>query len=216
LRYTRHSLIPEPGGAPGGGPAGALSLSLRPDRDALILRATETVQAGFTVLTAEAEIACAPDPLLTPQRWSLSLCWQTGPQSGAAKGEMDQKRSGRSSGKELIFNAAKERRRPAPERWTGFWNLFSAVQRLPFQAASVLTFDLFEEMDLFKPGQRLVYIGPQTVTLKGQPIALHVFEQTGHGVLPWHWWLDEQHRVVLASGGQRAYLLDSEAKGGAA
>lgn len=60
------------------------------------------------------------------------------------------------------------------------------------------------------------YIGPQSITLGEKTLSLHVFEQTGHGVLPWRWWLDDQHRVLLAAGGRRAYLLTPSGKGGAA
>jgi hypothetical protein len=216
LSYVRHTLSPEIGGAPGGTPAGSLTLTLKPAGDELTVLAAEVIPSGLTSMTAEAEILCSKDTLLTPKRWSLSLRWQTPPQSGAAKGEMDQKRTGRADGKELVFAGAKERRRPAPEHWTCFWNLFSVVQRLPFEAEPALCFDLFEEMDLHKPGQRLAYMGRQPFTAGGKTLNLHVFEQTGHGMLPWRWWLDDQHRVLLAAGGRRAYLLDTTSKGGAA
>lgn len=216
LRYARHALIPERNGEPGGGPAGSLLIEQKTGTSVLRLIATENVAAGFSSPTYTALIDCANDTLLTPQRWSLAIRWEAGKLAKIHPGELDQTRSGRIDGKDLVFKGTKERRLPAPGRWTSLWNLFAAVPRLPFDAASALTFDLFEGLDLHKPGQRLAYSGPQTVELNGQSLALHVFEQTGRGVLPWHWWLDEQHRVVLASGGQRAYLLDSAKKGGAA
>jgi hypothetical protein len=216
LRYARHALIPERDGMPGGGPAGSVLIEQKPGPSALRLIATESVAAGFSSPTYTADIRCAHDALLTPQSWTLDVRWLAGRQANIKPGELDQTRGGRVEGREIVHKGAKERRRPAPERWTSLWNLFAVVPRLPFDVASALAFDLFEELDLHKPEQRLAYIGPQTVTLKGQTLALHVFEQTGRGVLPWHWWLDEQHRVVLASGGQRAYLLDATAKGGAA
>lgn len=216
LRYVRHALIPERDGGPGGGPAGALVIAQKPASEGWLLQATETVAAGFSSPTTAAEIACSRDALLTPQRWSLSVGWLSGQQANIRPGELNQKRSGRADGKELVFQASKEHRRPAPAQWTGFWNLFAAVPRLPFDATSVLSFDLFEDLELQKPGQRLAYVGPQSVTLGSRMLGLHVFEQTGRGVLPWRWWLDDQHRVLLAAGGRRAYLLDAAAKGGAA
>jgi hypothetical protein len=216
LRYARHSLVPEINGGPGGGPAGLLAIEQKPEPDALTLLAAESVAAGFSSPTTTAEIACARDALLTPRRWTLSVRWHSGPLADLRPGEIDQARSGRADGQDLVFLANQERRRPAPARWTGFWNLFAAVPRLPFDAGSVLSFDLFEELELHKPGQRLAYAGPQAVELRGQTLALHVFEQTGRGVLPWRWWLDGQHRVLLAAGGRRAYLLDATKKGGAA
>lgn len=227
LRYVRHALIPEPDGTPGrGAHSGTLFIEQNPKtvslargaagEEAILLRATETVTTGFSTPTTVAEIACAKDPLLTPRRWSLNLRWQTSAPGKVMAGELDQERSGRAEGNDLVFKATKERRRPAPERWTSFWSLFAVVQRLPFDAASALTFDLFEDLELHKPGQRLAYVGPQAVTLGGKAMGLQVFEQTGHGVLPWRWWLDGQHRVLLAAGGRRAYLLDTGVKGGVA
>lgn len=216
LRYVRHALIPDPSGAYGGGPAGSLALDVKPDANAVALRAAEAVQAGFTIMTTEAEVICAPDALLTPRTWTLKVGWKAGPLSGMATDGMPQTRTGRADGKGLVFQANKERRAPAPAQWTGFWNLFAALPRLPFDAKSVLTFDLFEDLELHKPTQRLAYVGQQAVALSGRTFDLHVFEQTGCGVLPWRWWLDGQHRVLLAAGGRRAYLLDSTPKGGVA
>jgi len=216
LRYARHGLIPERDGQPGGARAGSLTLTFSPSPLKRQLRAVETVTAGFSSPTYTAVMACADNDLLTPQSWTLQVGWQSGQLARMRPGEIDQTRSGRLDGKELVYKGATERRRPAPERWTALWNLFAAVQRLPFEASSTLAFDLFEELDLHKPGQRLAYIGPQSVSLGGSDRPLHVFEQTGRGVLPWRWWLDEQHRVLLAAGGRRAYLLESATKGGAA
>ena len=216
LRYARHALIPELDGTPGrGAQSGSLLLEQKPEPETIRLRATETVSTGYSTPTTMANIVCAKDALLTPRSWSLSVRWQTAAPGKVNPGELDQERSGRVEGADLVFKAKKEHRRPAPEHWTSFWNLFAALPHLPFETSSVLTFDLFEDLELFKPGQRLAYIGPQTVTLGEKALNLHVFEQTGHGTLPWRWWLDDQHRVLLAAGGRRAYLLDSNGKGGA-
>ena len=217
LRYARHALIPELDGTPGrGAQSGSLLLEQKPEPETVRLRVTETVSTGYSTPTTVADIACAKDALLTPRRWSLTVRWQTSDPGKVNPGELDQERSGRLEGTDLVFKAKKEHRRPAPERWTSFWNLFSAVQRLPFESGSALAFDLFEDLELLKPGHRLAYIGPQSVAVGDITLPLHVFEQTGHGTLPWRWWLDEQHRVLLAAGGRRAYLLDPNGKGGAA
>ena len=217
LHYVRHALIPEAGdGSPGGAVAGSLAIEVKPASDSLVLQAAEVVQAGFTNVTTVADITCKKDALLTPQRWSLRVRWNAGPQANVRPGELDQDRGGYVEGGDIVFKGVKEHHRPEPERWTAFWNLFTVVPRLAFDAASILTFDLFEELELHKPGQRVAYIGRQAVSLNGQTLSLHVFEQTGHGILPWRWWLDDQHRVLLATGGRRAYLLETPGKGGAA
>jgi hypothetical protein len=212
VEYARHSLIPSPDGTPGGGRAGSLSLQHLTGAGARMLKIVETVVAGSSEMTTDADITCGPAPLLTPQRWSLRVRWKTG--TPVADGELDQDRSGRVDGQEIVLTGTKERRMPAPARWTSSWSLFAVIPTLPFDTRAAVEFDMFEDLDLQKPGQRVEYLGEQAVEAGDWSRKLHVFEQTGRGILPWRWWLDANHRVLLAAGGRRAYLLDRAAKGG--
>jgi len=215
--FTRHSLIPSPDGAAGGGIAGALSARRIPADSAGRLEIVESVVTGFATLTTKADIGCGPAPLLTPRRWRLDIRWETRDPGRAEAGEMDQQRTGRVEGSEIVVTGTKERRIPAPARWTSSWSLFAAVPLLPFETGAALEFDLMEDLELSKPGLRFVYIGRHEVPLAGRTLNLHVFEQTGRGVMPWRWWLDDAHRILLAAGGRRAYLAGAPAtKGGAA
>ena len=216
MHYARHILVPERNGKPGGAQAGALHIEHTLKNESLVrLQVSELEKAGFTTMTTRAGINCANDTLLTPRRWSLSCSWQN-PLKVVKNAELDQQQKGRSEGGELIFTATNERRCPAPRRWTTFWNLFAAIQRLPFDTNATLNFDLFEAFDLHKAEQHITYVGRHPVALKKQTFNLHVFEQTGHGIMPWHWWLDDQHRVLLAAGNRRAYLLMECKQGGVA
>jgi|GEM_PF-5432448 len=105
LRYARHALIPKRDGAPGGGRAGVLTVAQRPAANGFHLQTSETVAAGFSSPTTAAESDCASDALLTPQRWSLEVRWLSGPQANIKPGEIDQTRSGRAEGRELIFTS---------------------------------------------------------------------------------------------------------------
>ena len=214
--FVRHVLIPGRDGAPGGGAAGSLELRQTPASDGLRLDAVEIVVTGFSTLTTGAAIECGADPLCTPRSWTLRIRWQTNPPAQAEKGEIDQDRSGCVAGDGIVLRGARERRIPAPPRWTSFWSLFSVVPRLPFEKAPPLEFDLLEDLDLHKPGQCIVYIGVVPVEVGGTERNLHVFEQTGHGAMPWRWWLDDRHRILLAAGERRAYLAGPIVKGGAA
>ncbi len=212
LTYERHALIPAPGGQPAGGPAGALTIEQAPEAGGPRVQVAEAVVSGATTVTTLADYRCAADPLLTPRRWDLDIRWESRMPLVPVAG-LDQKRSGRVEGGELIFTAAKERRRPAPQRWTAAWLLFAVLPRLPFAAGTALAFDLFEEGELHKPDQQLAYAGEHSVELSGKKLALQVFEQSGRGVLPTRWWLDAQHRVVLAASERHAYLLGPRSKG---
>ena len=208
LAYERHVLIPEPSGKPAGGQSGELAL----ERDGQRLRVREAVAAGATTVTTATEFQCADNQLLTPQRWSMDITWESKMPRIPVAG-LEQKRSGRVEGGDIIFSAAQERRRPAPRNWTADWLLFAVLPRLPFAAGTTLEFDLFEEGDLHKPDQKLAYAGERAVELGGKNISLHVFEQFGRGLLPTRWWLDAQHRVLLAASERKLYLLGSRAKG---
>ena len=212
LAYERHLLIPAPGGQPGGQQAGSLVVTHTPGPGGSRVRVREAIFAGATTIATAAEFHCAADPLLTPQRWNLDIRWDSKMPLVPVAG-LDQKRSGRVEGGELVFAGARERRRPVPQRWTASWLLFAVLPRLPFAAGTVLDFDLFEEGELHKPDQQLAYAGEHSVQLGEKNIKLHVFEQFGRGVTPTRWWLDGQHRVVLAACERRAYLLGSREKG---
>ena len=208
LSYERHVLIPDPGGKTAGGRTGELVI----ERSGLQFHIREAVAAGATTVTTAADYQCADHQLLTPQRWSMDIAWESKLPRVPVAG-LEQKRSGRVEGGEIIFSATKERRRPAPRNWTADWLLFAVLPRLPFAAGTTLECDLFAEGELHKPEQNFVYAGEHAVELNGKQIALHVFEQFGRGVLPTRWWLDAQHRVLLAASERKLYLLGSRAKG---
>jgi hypothetical protein len=212
LSYERHLLIPAPGGQPGGQQAGSLVVTHALELGGSLVRVREAISAGATTATTAAEFHCAADQLLTPKSWNLDIRWESKMPLVPVAG-LDQKRSGRVEGRELVFAGVRERRRPAPERWTASWLLFAVLPRLPFAAGTVPDFDLFEEGELHKPDQRLAYAGEHSVQLGEKNIELHVFEQFGRGVTPTRWWLDERHRVVLAACERRVYLLGSREQG---
>ena len=213
LHYARHALIPGRDGSPGGGQVGSLHIKHTPEKERVRLNVSEVEKAGSTTLTTSTAITCSSDVLLTPRHWSVSCHWET-PLTVVKTDEMNQQHKGRIEGNELVFNGAKERRSRAPQKWTSNWNLFAAIQRMPFNPDTTHRFDLLESLDLLKPDQRIVYAGKHPLTLGDKKLNLHVFEQTGRGVMPWHWWLDEKHRVVLAAGNRRAYLLMTSVQGG--
>ena len=215
LVYDRHFLIPQRDGKPGGTHGGFLRLNFTPQAQFSQLQVVEKEKTGFTTLITRAHIKCAKDTLTTPQRWSLNCIWEN-PQKVVDNKEMDQQLSGHVDAKEIVYKGSKERRIPAPASWTSFWNLFAAIQLIPFKADNPLMFDMFESFDLHKAGQRLMYAGKHKVSLNKRELDLHVFEQTGRGIMPWHWWLDDNHRILLAAGNRRAYLLNQSGNGGKA
>jgi hypothetical protein len=107
--------------------------------------------------------------------------------------------------------AGSKRSTPAPAPLVADWALFDAVQQLKPDARP-LEFTLLDDGDLVKPAQRLLYAGETTVQTGGGALALKCWEQTGYGVLPAHYWVDAQGRLLFAIAGQKAYLYDPEAR----
>jgi len=62
-----------------------------------------------------------------------------------------------------------------------------------------------------KRDHRLSYRGAITMTPEND-ITLHGFHQLGHGTLPYEYWLDRHHRLVLAVTLSRVYILDDKAE----
>ena len=97
-------------------------------------------------------------------------------------------------------------------RHSSNWSLFDAVQRLPFDSRAV-EFTMLEELELLRPDQRLSPGVRAEVEIGGRLMKLHSFEHVGRGILPITYWLDDNHRLIIAVGGRRAFLYESETGG---
>jgi len=103
-------------------------------------------------------------------------------------------------------------KRKVAGQFTSEWCLFEAVQRLKFDKDSSLSFDILEGLSLLKQGQQLSYRGVDTMNLNRKNISLHRFDQLGDGILPYEYWLDNNHRLVAAVSMNKAYILDERAE----
>lgn len=118
--------------------------------------------------------------------------------------------AGEAASRSILLRTQTEHKLRAPNAFTGSWSLFDAVQRLPFEVDPI-EFDMLDDLELMKPRQRLV-AGPSIeVVLNGRKLRLHSFEQIGEGILPYSYWLDDQHRLLIAVGGVRAFIWDPTA-----
>jgi hypothetical protein len=174
--------------------------------DSVVTQTTGTAQ------TTKAKILCAADLLCTPKSWQVESAFlgvSGQPMaatrltlSAAVKGSVIESQSGK-----------RRRQTKAPLPFTSNWSLFEAIQRLPGSGMTPLRFALLEDLDLVKPNQRLSFCGKTTVSVAGgKHLELSGYEQTGDGVLPFHYWVDEQRRLLFALSGTRAYIWDPEAR----
>lgn len=179
----------------------------RANRDHGVLRIVRTPGDPFTLqiervqLNMEgsihiqrAEVTCALDAIASPLAWEWSSSF-LGPND-----------------EELADLAMSHSVTTPPEgAVTADWALFEAVQRLPFDPEAEYRFDVLEGLKLLKRGHRLRYTGPQEVRLGTETRTLHRFFQAGRGQLPYEYWLDEGHRLVLVVSAFRVYVLDPNA-----
>ncbi len=190
-------------------PNGTLALKRKPAGEGAF-----TLDVDFSISTrgpsgahTRATLACAADRLATPRQWELrtEAVEQGEPAPQTTVTETAMVRDG-----VLVRRGQAERKTKLARAFTCNWCLLEAVQRLPFDSAPV-NFDMFEDLDLLKPEQTLRPAGEVTLELGGRPVRLHGFRQIGRGILPTHYWLDDQHRLIAAAGGLRAFIWDNGA-----
>lgn len=173
-----------------------------------VTQAIKGAKAGQQGLHAiEAELRCRQDALASPVSWSLSSRFHDA--HGNEVPEASSRETGRVDGRALVRQVSgTELSQPVSGSLTGDWGLFDAVQRLPFEPGSSLTFDLLEGLSLVKPEQRLSFVRGREVQMCGATCTLYGFRQKGRGILPIEFWLDEAHRLLLVINGNRVYVLD--------
>jgi hypothetical protein len=142
-----------------------------------------------------AEIACEPDSLCSPLAWEIATTFVS------------------PEGEELAdLGYSRSVAEPPADDVTADWALFEAVQRLPFDDSVEYQFDLLQDLTLLKREQTLRYDGVREVRFGMDTRTLHRFVQTGHGLLPFEYWLDPNHRLVLVVSHYRVYVLDPNAE----
>ncbi|TFH02690.1 MAG: hypothetical protein E4H13_01240 [Calditrichales bacterium] len=87
--------------------------------------------------------------------------------------------------------------RKASGNFTTDWSLFSVIGQLAFDNALQYEFDLLEGLRRFRKTNRLFY--------KAQS-ELHRFQQIGSGILPYDYWLNDNHQLLMVITGNRAYI----------
>lgn len=172
----------------------------------------EVVQADGLLHTLGAEIKCLNNHLASPVEWYLrSDLLDHNRQNMHDLGTEERAVIDRN-----IINVrargGHKFRRQVGELLTSNWCLFEAVQRLKFDKEPSLNFDMLEGLSLLKQGQRLSYNGAYPMKMRGKNVSLHRFDQLGDGILPYEYWLDNNHRLVAAISMNKAYILDERAE----
>jgi len=170
----------------------------------------QIVHAEGAANSIHADIECLNDRLGSPVRWHLSSRFVG--TEGEPRPVLRVEERARIEGDTIeVTTNGRTFKRQGSSRLTADWCLFEALQRLPFEKESHPVFDLLEGLSVLRTGHRLSYRGTVKLPPEGD-IMLHGFHRLGHGALPYEYWLDERHRLVMVVSLSRAYVLDKEAE----
>lgn len=157
-----------------------------------------------------AELYCKSDILGTPKRWKI-VSAQSMP-DGRYLEETRVEETGELEGSnaKVVVNGHPFMRQ-MPGVFTSNWSLLEAIQRVSITTLP-LGFDLLEEMDMLKVKQLLSFGREVQLELDGKDLALGEYRQTGQGILPYHYLVDGNSRLLVAGTGTRLFMFNPAAR----
>lgn len=190
---------------------GYLDIQRKPDPDKRLVNLTvEKVLglAGGMVYRSKAEIECADDALSSLRGWRLESVILDPDKGEEIPATRVQQTAVRKNGKVEVTTNGRMMARELPSALTSDWGLFDVVQRLPGDKTEPLEFAMLEELDMLKDGQRLSYREAQDIKFGDQTVRCWRYQQLGHGILPYEYWVDEKHHLLISTSHTRVYILD--------
>jgi len=200
------------------------------------LKVAHQKRAAGGSLHLTAEIDCSADALSKPTGWRLETVVQDA--AGKPMEETRLRESVTVQGDHLLVSdGATQRKLNVSEPFTMPWALMDAVQRLPSREMHPQSFTLVDRLNnQVKPGHLLSPHGEKVVALGGrsvwteekQPLevgtvfrpvrsrqgtvstTLRAYRETGHGILPTVYWVDEQGRLLFVFSGLIAYVYNPD------
>ena len=111
-----------------------------------------------------------------------------------------------------VTAAGEESEKEIPQHTVTDFALFEIIRRLPFRPGTVLEFHSLEASELnLKRDHKITYLGPEELELGGERRSLHHFEQTGKGIGPCQFWVDDRHELIrILMDGRKEFLLTTE------
>jgi hypothetical protein len=167
------------------------------------------------VHTIRATVVCAGDDLSTPVKWDST--YRAAAPAHPLKMSLEFQESGVARDGAIIITRGSERKKLLlPAVYTSDWALFDAVQRMARQEGAGRQFTLLDD-DAPKANQVLAFY--QSVELKdrwpGAPtVRVHGFLQTGDGIPPQVYWVDDRGELLFLISGLNAFVLDAGASAG--
>ncbi len=89
------------------------------------------------------------------------------------------------------------------------WAVLDAVRSMKAESMTPIEFDLLHDLTSYRPRQKLKPCGTLNLTLGGKSYVFHGFLQTGRGVEPVNYWVDEAGRPLFLTGGLLSCAMTS-------
>lgn len=153
----------------------------------------------------EARISCADGPLAAIRNWTMTWsCRGAGEELSYTKREQGSVAADHFSVASRGYVDRFEIKQPL----TCLWTLMDAVRRLPAEAGWTQEFDLYMDLSSLRRNQMLSFAGRGQVALAGGVQELDFYEQTGEGIEPIHYAVDQQNRTLFVTQGQLGWGLN--------
>ena len=178
---------------------GELSLSRKAgDRDEFELDVIQIYyNAGNVNHRIKARMQCRNNLLAAPVSWKLE-CDFIGNDNTRVDQPINYLETAHVTGDDVnITILDKSFRRKVSGNFTSDWSLFSSIGQMPFDNSLPYEFDMLEGLRRFRKSNRILYKGKSS---------LHRFRQIGAGILPYDYWLNDSHQLLMVITGNRAYI----------
>jgi len=177
---------------------GKIDIACTKSSDRIVYEVAQSTKVGGVDNVMEAEIACNTDALHSIRSWRLKS-HEVGPDGQIDPLSKLAERGRCENGKIRIESDRDHCGRLASHCVVTQWHVPGLLTRSADRSLR-LTFDLLRDASLLKPNQRLTYDGRVQVPVKGgRTLALDSYAQTGEGILPTHYLLDDKRRVQLVT-----------------
>jgi len=148
------------------------------------------------------QTTCKDDPYYTPVK---IVCEGKGEEVASFEATI-------SDGTMRVTAGERKYEREIPQHTVTDFVLFEIIRRLPFRSGTVFEFHSLEASELnLKRNHKISYTGRDEMERDGKTIGLHHFEQTGEGIRPCQYWVDDRHELIrILMDGRKEFLLSTE------
>jgi hypothetical protein len=172
----------------------------------IIYKTSQQIRIGGVDNHLKAEVICEENEWNSLREWTLQSYHSNPEGKSEPRSQLTEK--GRCNGGRIRIESQKyhygfNANNPVVTQWT----LLDFLIRKAHPTLNV-TFDLLQDLSLFKPDQSLFYDGQTPITLRdGKTITLQAYAQTGQGVLPIHYLLDDRGWPQLVTNSILSWAL---------